>query len=135
MVKIVDTLEVKIQYAILTAIDNFITPRIELAVTLINVSYGRDTANVTANSECGERIGITASFEKVSEKNNTFHELNMNDETRGYIPDEGSELSVPKTCSDWRSHTHHRHYWRLFGKKPAIVFNLLEKCVTIKPHW
>ena len=80
---IVDTVEDRIQNANLNAIDNIITPRIELAVRSVNVSSGRDAASITANSERGERIGITASFENVSERSNTFHELNANDETRG----------------------------------------------------
>ena len=82
MGKFVDTVEDRIQSEILAAMDNIITPRIELAVKSVNASSGRDVASVTANSECGERIGITASFENVSKRNNTLHELNANDETR-----------------------------------------------------
>ena len=88
----VETPEDRIQNAILTAIDNIITPRIELAVRSINVYSGRDATSVTANSKRGERIWITASFENVSERNNTLHVLNANDETRRNIPDEVSEL-------------------------------------------
>ena len=39
---IVDTVENRIQNAILTAIDNIITPRVELAVWSINAPFGRD---------------------------------------------------------------------------------------------
>ena len=78
-----DTIQCRIQNAILTAIDNIVTPGIELAVRLIKASSGRYAAKVTANSERGERIGVIASSENVSERNNTFHELNANDETRG----------------------------------------------------
>ena len=103
----VDTVEDRIQNEILTAMDNNITTRINLAVRSKNVSSGRDAASVTANSECGERIGITASFENVSERNNTFHELNANDGTRGNIPVEVSELSVPRTHFNWKPFTNH----------------------------
>ena len=102
-----DTVEDKIQDASLTAIDNIVTPRIELAVRSIYASSGRDGTSITTNSQCAESIGVTASFEIVSERNNTFHELNTNDETRGNIPDKLSDLSVPKTHFDWQSHTHH----------------------------
>ena len=107
MSNIVDTVEDRIQNEVLTAMDNNITPRIELAVRSINVSSGRDAARVTANSKGGERIGITASFENVSERNNTFHELNANDGTRGNIPFEVNELSVPRTHFDRQPHAHH----------------------------
>ena len=60
---IVDTIEDRIQYAILTAINIFITRRIELVVRPINASSGRDIPSVTANSAREERLGITASFE------------------------------------------------------------------------
>ena len=75
--KIVDTVEDKIQNAILTAIDDIITPRIQLAVQSINASFGRYVTSVTANSERGECKGITAFFENVSERNSTLHLLNQ----------------------------------------------------------
>ena len=70
MNNIVDTVEDRIQNAILTAIENIVAPKIELAIRSINASSGRDASNVTANSERGERVGIIASFENASENNN-----------------------------------------------------------------
>ena len=96
----------------MTAIDNKITPKFELAVRSINASSGRDVTSITANSEPGEGIGITASFENVSERISTLHVLKMNDETRNKILDEVSELSIPKTHFDWQPHTRHN----LFGR-------------------
>ena len=81
MGNIVDTVEDGIQNAILTEIDSNITLRMELAVRSTNASSGREATSVTANSERGELIGITASSENVSEGNNTFHDINANDET------------------------------------------------------
>ena len=66
MSKIVDTVEDRIQNAILTAIDSIVAPKIELAFRSIKASSGRDATSVTANSERGEHIGITAPFENVS---------------------------------------------------------------------
>ena len=94
---ITDTVEDRIQNAILTAVDKIIRSRIELAVRSINTSPGRDPASVTAFLKRVERKGITASFENVSEKHNTFHAINANDDTWGNIPDEVSELLVPRT--------------------------------------
>ena len=106
MSNIVDTVEDRIQNAILTAIDNIVAPKIELAIRSINASSGRDVTSVTANSERGEHVGIIASFENASE-NNILRVSNVNDETRQNIPDEVSELSVPGTRFDRQPQTHH----------------------------
>ena len=107
MSNIVDTVEDRIQNAILTAIENIVAPKIELAIRSINASSGRDVTSVTANSERGERVGINASFENASENNNTLRVPNVSDETRLNIPDEVSELSVSETRFDRQPHTHH----------------------------
>ena len=107
MSNIVDTVEDRIQNAILTAIENIVAPKIELAIRSINASSGRDVTSVTANSERGERVGINASFENASENNNTLRVPNVSDETRLNIPDEEGELSVPDTRFDRQPHTHH----------------------------
>ena len=106
MSNIVDTVEDRIQNAILTAIDNILAPKIELAIRSINASSGRDVTSVTANSERGERVGINASFENASE-NNILRLSNVNDETRQNIPDEVSEFLVPETRFDRHPHTRH----------------------------
>ena len=106
---IVDTAEDRIQNAILTAIDNIVAPKIELAIRSTNASSGRDVTNVTANSELGEHVGINASFGNASGNNNTLHVSNVNDETRHNVPDEVSELSVPENHFDRQTHTHHNY--------------------------
>ena len=73
----------------------------------MNASSGRDATSVAANSERGKHVGIIASFEDASEKNNVLQASNVNDETRTNIPDEVSELSVSETRFDWQAHTHH----------------------------
>ena len=105
---IVDTVEDRIQNAILTAIDNIVTPKIELAIRSINASSGRDVTSVSANSERRERVGINASFENASRNNDTLDVSDVNDETRHNIPDEVSELSVPETHFDRQAHNHYR---------------------------
>ena len=76
MGNVVDAVEGRIENAILTAIDNTITRGIEFAVRSINAFSEPNAASFTANSEHWEHTGGTASFEKVSDRNNTFHELN-----------------------------------------------------------
>ena len=107
MSNIVDTVEDRIQNAILTAIENIVAPKIELAIRSINSSSGRDATSVSANSERRERVGINASFENASRNNDTLDTSNVNDETRHNNPDEVSDLSVPETHFDRQAHTRH----------------------------
>ena len=46
---LVDTVEDRIQNANLTRINNIITPRVDLAVWLINAPSGRTAASITLN--------------------------------------------------------------------------------------
>ena len=107
MNNIVDTVEDRIQNAILAAIDNIVAPKIELAIRSINAFSGRDVTSVSANSECREHAGIGASFENASENNNTIGVTNINDEARRNSQDVVSELSVSGTQFDRQSHIHH----------------------------
>ena len=50
MSNIIDTVEDRIQNAILTAIENIIAPKIELAIRSISASSGRDATSVSAIS-------------------------------------------------------------------------------------
>ena len=107
MSNIIDTVEDRIQNAILTAIDNIVAPKIELANRSMNASSGRDVTSVSAISERREQVGINASFENASGNNITLGVSNVNDETRHNIPDEVSDLSVPETHFDRLPHTQH----------------------------
>ena len=108
MNNIVDTLEHRIQNAILTAIDNIVAPKFELAIRSKNASSGQNSTSVVKNSECREHVGINASFENASGNSNVQQVLNGNVETRNNISDEVSELSVPETRFDRQTRTHHR---------------------------
>ena len=107
MSNIVDTVEDRIQNAILTGIHSIVAPKLELEYRSVNASSGQDVTSVTVNSERGEQRGITAPFENASENNSVLHISNMNDETRNNIPGKISELSVPGTRFDRHSHTYH----------------------------
>ena len=110
MSNIVETVKDRIQNAILTAIDNIVAPKIELAIKLIYASSGRDATSITANSERGEHLGITAPFGNASENSNVLRISNVIDETPNNIPDEVSELSVPGARFDRQSHTQHKFF-------------------------
>ena len=91
----------------MTAIDNIVTPKIELAIRSINANSGRDATSVSANSERREHVGINASFENASGNDETLGVSNVNDETRQNILDKVSGLSVSETRFDRQPHTHH----------------------------
>ena len=113
MSNIVDAVEDRIQNAILTAFDNIVAPKIELAIRSINASSGRDATSVSTNSERREHVGINTSFENASGINNTLGVSNVIDETRHNIPDEVSELSFAEMHFDRQPHTHHRNFlWK-----------------------
>ena len=107
MSNIVDTVEDRIQNAILTALDNIVAPKIELAIRSINASSGRDVTSVSANSDCREHVGFNAPIENASENNNTLGVTNVNDVTRCNSKDGVSELSVPGTPFGRQSLIHH----------------------------
>ena len=107
MNNIADTVEDRIQNAVLTAIDNIISPKIELAIRSISASSGRDVTSVSVNSERREHAGINASFENASGNNDTQVISKVNDETRHSFTEEVSELSVLETHFDRQPHTHH----------------------------
>ena len=108
MNNIVDTVEDRIQNAILIAIDNIIAPKIELAIKSVNASSGRDATSVSANSERREHTGINALFENASENNNnTLGVANINDGTRSNFQDEVSGSPVQGTQFGLRSPAHH----------------------------
>ena len=109
MSNIVDTVEDRIQNAIVTAIENIVAPKIEQAIGSVNASSGRDATSVSANSERWEHVGISTSFENASGNNDTLGVSNVNDETRQNIPDEVSQLSVSETRFDRQPQTHQKH--------------------------
>ena len=102
-----DTVEDRIQNAILTAVNNIAAHKIEVAIRSINTSSEQDATSVIANSESGEHVGINVSLQNVSGDNIVQHVSYGNDETRNNIPDDVSELLVPKTRFDRKTHTHH----------------------------
>ena len=139
MSSIVDTVEDRIQNAILTAIDNIVAPKTELAIRSINASSGRDATSVSANSERRERVGNITSFENASENNNTLGVSNVNDETRHNIPDEVSELSVPETHFDRQARTHHSsvrgesNFESYFRRQFNNIQSVAPKALLIRP--
>ena len=104
---IVDTVEDRIQTAVLTAKDSIVARKIELAISskMRPLDGMRPVSQQIRNVENIQ--GLVPLFETVSEMIHTLHVLNTNDEIRNKIPDDVSELSVPDTYFDRQPHTHH----------------------------
>ena len=134
MSNIIDAVDDRIQNAILTAFDNIVAPKIELAIRSSNTSSGRDVTIVSANSKRREHVGNNAPFENASGNNDTLDVSNVNDETRHSIPDEVSGLSVPETLFGRQPHTHHT-YKRLSEilEKSKVVNQRLSSLITSGP--
>ena len=107
MCNIVDTVEARVQNAILSAIDSIVAAKIELAIRSLNACSGRDATSVTSNGDRGEHVGNHAPFENASGNNNVVRVSNVVDETQNNIPEEVSELSIPETHFGRQTHTHH----------------------------
>ena len=71
MSNFVDTVEDRIHNAILTAVDNSVAPKIELAIKSKVASSGRAVTSVTAKSERADFVRINASFE--THRETTIH--------------------------------------------------------------
>ena len=124
MSNFIHTLEDRNQNASLTTFDSINAPKSEIEISSIIASSRRDATSVTANSERGELIGITASFENASENSNVRHISNVNDETGNNILDEVKELSVRETRFERQPHTHHSYAVDFFWiKVPFFNFS------------
>ena len=103
----VDTVEYRVQNAILTTSDSIVAAKIDLSIQSLNASSGQDATIVIATSQRWEQIGIKALLENASENKNVLNLSFMNDEARNNVADKVSEFSVVVTCFDWQSLTHH----------------------------
>ena len=105
MSNIVDTVEDRVQNAILIAIDSIVAPEIELAFRSLNVSSGQDPTGVTANTERGEHVRINVFFENASGTKKKLHVTILNDESRKNIPDGICGFAVLDTYFDRQTHS------------------------------
>ena len=110
----------------MTALENIVARKIELATKSIIASFGWDVTNVSANSERGEQVKIIAPFENASGNNNILHVSNVIEETRRNIADKVSELLAPKTHFDRQSHTHH-----INTNRSSFTKEMKKNCLTI----
>ena len=64
-----DAVEDRNQNVYLTALDNLVAPKSELAIRSANASCGRDATSIAANLERGKHVGVNPFFENASGNN------------------------------------------------------------------
>ena len=87
--------EIRIQDAVLTAIENLVIPRVELALNSANASSGWSVDGNVLELDQRDFSGIIEGLQMTaSSRINSGTDLNKIDETRGNIPVEESDLLV-----------------------------------------
>ena len=107
---VMTTVETRVQGAVLTAIENLVIPRIELAMKSVNASTERVEVSVVLNPDQRDFSGNIESLQlTASSRLNSHTNLNRFDETRGNITVESGDLLVNGRNIDRQTHTHHRN--------------------------
>ena len=102
------SVETRVQDAVLTAMENLVNPRVELAMKSVNASSGRGVSNVVMDPDRKAFSGIIENLQRTaSSRINSHTDLNRFDETRSNITKEGSDLSVIEKNMHRPTHTYH----------------------------
>ena len=111
---VITTVKTRVQDAVLTAVKNFVIPRLELALKSANASSGRSVdGNVLQPDQSDFSGSIEGQQTTASSRINSRTDLNRINETRGNITVEEVNLLVNERNIDRQSHTHHNHIWKL----------------------
>ena len=98
---VMTAVETRIQDAVLTAIENLIFPRVELAKKLTNVSLGRSVdSNVLELDKTNFLGNIEGLQMTASSRTNSHTDLDRTDDTRGNITVEGGDSLVNDRNTD-----------------------------------
>ena len=101
----VETVEHRVQKAILILTDNFLHCEDRIIIWVKTSYVGPSVAVDAAQLYCEDRLETTDSCENVSNRNNIYCEPNRNNETRGKIT--GNVCDFPEPKETFRqSHTH-----------------------------
>ena len=105
---VMTTLETRFQDAVLTAIENLVIPRVEMAMKSINASSGRNQdVNVMERDQRDFSGDIEDLRMTASSRINPYTDLNKIDKTRGNSALEVNDLVVNEKNIDRQTHTHH----------------------------
>ena len=100
--------EIRVQAAVLTAIETLIIPGVELAMKSVNASSGHGIGSVVSDLDQGDFSGNIAGLRMTpSTRINSDTDLNRIDESRGNITGEGGDLLFNERNIDRQANTHH----------------------------
>ena len=99
----------RVQDAVLTAIENLVIPRVELAMNSANARSERSADSNVLEPDQRDFLGDIKSLRMTaSSRINSHMDLNRIDETRSNITVEEGDLMVNEKNIDRRTHAHHR---------------------------
>ena len=122
---VMTTVETRVHDPVLSAIENLVILRVELAIKLLFASSGRGVDRVVLDpdqrvfSQYIESLHLTASI-----RINSHTDRNRNDETRGNFTVKGGDLLVNERNIDRQTHTHHNYARIEAAKKPDFFPSL-----------
>ena len=104
------TVEIRMHDAILTASDNVVFPRVEMAVKSMTGWAGHGTSSEVQNPDRRDVLGNIRNTPRMSASSrlDLDNELNRIDETRNDVDFEDGDFPALKPNYDWREHAHHR---------------------------
>ena len=105
---VLTTVETRVEDAVLTAIENLVIPRMELAIKSANAFSGLSVDDNELEPDKKDFSGNIKSLQMTAwSKIDSHTELNRFDETRGNMTVEGEDLLVNERNIDRQTHTHH----------------------------
>ena len=105
---VITTIETRVQDALLTAIENLVIPRVELALKSANASSGRSVDSNVLEPDQRDFSGNIEGLQMTAlSRINSRTDSNRIDETRDNITVEEGDLLVNERNIDRQTHTHH----------------------------
>ena len=127
--------------AILTAMDNVVFPRVEMAVTSITGSSGQGPSNVVQNPDRRDFTGNTENTPTMAASGRLDLNVNQdrNDETRNVENFEDGEFPAWRPNYDRRANAHHRKFFTVPRSLSCSVFyylfcSFVVFLVDLRPH-
>ena len=105
---VMKSFETRVQDAVLTAIENLVIPRVELAMKSANLRSERNVDGNVLKPHQKDFLGNIEGLQMTASSGRKFHrDINRIDETRGNITVEEGDLLVNKKNIDQQTHAHH----------------------------
>ena len=130
------TVENSVQDAVLTALENLVNPRLELATKSANAFSRRSVDGNVLEPDQRNFLGNIESLQRTSSNRiNSRTDLNRIDETRGENTAEGGHLVVNERNIDRQTYTHHIvqsnvESWKLAMKLESVCYHKCKKSST-----